>query len=375
MWCDWVPHISSISSKIPFNCSRSPICSLMNCTICDNCTLRSFRKACTEWTHDSHIAIASLASAILVVCSLSMLSVFSLLHGALSALLSSTQRVLISGKDNESPRKSGVASTVRSGASGTVFDIDTTGWSGRIHITAPVEWTTIWLAADDAHNAGHSPGAFPFVSATFIPFLLPICPNNLSHFALAFMHLLHICPGIPTQRQLFFLHKVDLTMCATDPDSSCMGEPSPILMSLLSLATNWWEHWAYSFVSLDNNTVIQYLPYAVSLTYVHLVHAPPGSPSPSPFLSLFHLLAVWSVWTTQMRLLCMPPLLAKLLLPAVFLPCIVWLLPPSIVIQWLTKLSQCFALFDCSLNNSGGQTPINKLLVYQWKHLLWAKRR
>ena len=45
------------------------------------------------------------------------------------------------------------------------------------------------------------------------------------------------------------------------------------------------------------------------------------------------------------------------------------------VIQWLTKLSQCFALFDCSLNNSWGQTHINKVLVYQWKHLLRAKRQ
>ena len=43
-------------------------------------------------------------------------------------------------------------------------------------------------------------------------------------------------------------------------------------------------------------------------------------------------------------------------------------------VQWLTKLSQCFALFDCSLNNSGGQTYINKVLVCQWKHLLRAKR-
>ena len=42
-------------------------------------------------------------------------------------------------------------------------------------------------------------------------------------------------------------------------------------------------------------------------------------------------------------------------------------------LQWLTKLSQCFAPFDCSLNNSGGQTPINKVLVYQWKHLPRAK--
>ena len=47
--------------------------------------------------------------------------------------------VSISGKDDESPRKSGVAGTVGSGAGSMVFNIDTTGWSGGIHITAPVE--------------------------------------------------------------------------------------------------------------------------------------------------------------------------------------------------------------------------------------------
>ena len=49
----------------------------------------------------------------------------------------------ISGKDAESPRKSGVAGAVRSGAGSMVFDVDATGWSGRICITAPVEQTTI----------------------------------------------------------------------------------------------------------------------------------------------------------------------------------------------------------------------------------------
>ena len=124
--------------------------------------------------------------------SLSTLSVFSLLHSGLLASLSSTQRVLISGKDDESPRKSGVAGAVGSGTSSMVFNVDTTGWSGRIHITAPVERTTIRLAAADAHDTGHSPGAFPFVSATFMSFLLPICPNDLSHFAFAFVHSLHV---------------------------------------------------------------------------------------------------------------------------------------------------------------------------------------
>ena len=38
------------------------------------------------------------------------------------------------------------------------------------------------------------------------------------------------------------------------------------------------------------------------------------------------------------------------------------------------KIVPMFCTFDCSLNNSGGQTPINKVLVYQWKHLLRAKR-
>ena len=38
------------------------------------------------------------------------------------------------------------------------------------------------------------------------------------------------------------------------------------------------------------------------------------------------------------------------------------------------KIVPMFCTFDCSLNNSGGQTPINRVLVYQWKHLLRAKR-
>ena len=81
----------------------------------------------------------SLALVILAEHSLSALLVFSLLRGTLLALLSSTWRVLISGKDDELPRKSGVAGTVGSGAGSTVFDVDTTGWSGRIRIITPVE--------------------------------------------------------------------------------------------------------------------------------------------------------------------------------------------------------------------------------------------
>ena len=220
-----VPHISSIPSKIPFNHSSSPICSLTNCAICDNCTSRSFRKACVEWTCDLHIAIASLASVILAVCSLFALPVFNLLCGALSDSLLSTQRVSISGKDDESPRKSGVAGAVRSGAGGTIFDVDATGWRGRIHITAPVERTMIQLAADNAYNARYSPGAFPFVSATFVSFLLPIRPSDLSHFAFAFMHLLHVRLGSPMHAHLFLSHGPHLVMCALGPDSSCTGGP------------------------------------------------------------------------------------------------------------------------------------------------------
>ena len=83
---------------------------------------------------------------ILAVCPLSTLPVFSLLHGTLSDLLSLTRRVLISGKDDKLPRKSGVAGAVGPGTSGTAFDVNTTGWSGGIHITAPVEQTTTCLA-------------------------------------------------------------------------------------------------------------------------------------------------------------------------------------------------------------------------------------
>ena len=177
----------------------------MNCAICDDCTSRSFRKACAEWTCDSHIAIVSLALAILVVRSLFALPVFSLLHGALSASLSSTWRVSILGKDDESSRKSGVAGS-------TIVDVDATGWRGRIHITAPVERTTIQLAADGVHNASHSPGAFPFVSTTFVSFLLPIHPSNLSHFAFAFVHSLHVHPGSPMHGHLFFSHSPHLVL-------------------------------------------------------------------------------------------------------------------------------------------------------------------
>ena len=182
----------------------------------------------------------SLASAILAVHSLPVLSVFSLLRGTLLDLLSLTQRVSISGKDNESPRKSGVASAVGSGTGSTVFDVDATGWSGRIRITAPVEQTSIQLAADDAHDASHSPGAFPFISATFLSFLLPICPNDLLHFALAFMHSLHIHPGSLMHGRLFFSHSPHLVTCALGPDSSCTGGPPTTSTTMTSsLATNW----------------------------------------------------------------------------------------------------------------------------------------
>ena len=49
---------------------------------------------------------------ILAVCSLFALPVFNLLRGVLSDSLSLTRRVSISGKDDESPRKSGVAGAV-----------------------------------------------------------------------------------------------------------------------------------------------------------------------------------------------------------------------------------------------------------------------
>ena len=211
----------------------------MNCAICDDHTSRSFRKACTEWTHDSHIVITSLASVILAVCSLFALLVFNLLHGALSDSLLLTQRVSISGKDNELLRKSGVAGAVRSGAGGTIFDIDTTGWRGGICITTPDEQTTIRLAADDAHDARYSPGAFPFVSTTFVSFLLPIRPSNLPHFSFAFVHSLHVHPGSPMHTRLFLSHGPHLVVCALGPDSSCAGgQPTTSTLSLSSLATN-----------------------------------------------------------------------------------------------------------------------------------------
>ena len=239
MRCDWVPHILSILSKIPFNHSSSLICSLMNCAICDDRTSRSFRKACAEWTHNLDIVITSLASAILAVHSLFTLPVFNLLRGTLLVLLSSTWRVLISDKDNKSPRKSGVAGAVGSGTSGTVFNVNATGWRGGICITTPVEQTTIRLAADDAHDASHSPGAFPFVSTTFVSFILPIRPSDLSYFSFAFIHSLHIRLGSPMHSHLFFSHGPHLVACALGPDSSCAGRPPTTLMLSSSLlATN-----------------------------------------------------------------------------------------------------------------------------------------
>ena len=112
----------------------------------------------------------SLASAILAVHPLSTSPVFSFLHGTLSALLLSTQRVLISGKDNELPRNSGVA--------GTVFDVDATGWSGRIRITTPVERTTIRLAADDAHNDVTHLGPSPLYPLPLYPFSSQSAPTT-----------------------------------------------------------------------------------------------------------------------------------------------------------------------------------------------------
>ena len=166
-----------------------------------------------------------------------MLSVFSLLGGALSALLSSTWRVSILGNDNESPKKSSVAGTVSSGTGGMVFNVDATSWRGGICITAPVDQTTIHLAVDNAHDTSHSPGAFPFVSATFVSFLLPIHPSDLSHFTFAFMYSLHVHPGSPTHGHLFFSHSPHLVMCVLGPDSSCTGGPpttSTTMMMLLA---------------------------------------------------------------------------------------------------------------------------------------------
>ena len=97
-----LPHILS---NTLFNCSSSPNCSPMNHAICDECTLRSLRKACTERTCDSHNAITSLPSVILLAHPWSMLSVFSLLCVVVSVSFLSTQRVSISGKDNKFPRK------------------------------------------------------------------------------------------------------------------------------------------------------------------------------------------------------------------------------------------------------------------------------
>ena len=111
----------------------------------------------------------SLALVILVEHPLSTSPVFSFLCGVLSALLLLTWRVSISGKDDESPRNSGVVGTVGSGAGGTVFDVDATSWSGGIQITAPVERTTIRLAADDAHDNITHLGPSPL-------YPLPLCP-------------------------------------------------------------------------------------------------------------------------------------------------------------------------------------------------------
>ena len=120
-----LPHISS---NTLFNHLSSPNCSPMNHAICDKCTLRSLRKACTERIRDSHNVIVSLPSVILVVHPWSALSVFIFLCSMLSVSLSSTWRVSISGRDDKLPRKRGVAGAVSSGTGGTVFDINATGW-------------------------------------------------------------------------------------------------------------------------------------------------------------------------------------------------------------------------------------------------------
>ena len=148
-----IPHILS---NTLFTHSSSPSCSLMNCIIWDVHASSSLQNNCTARTYDLQSVIMFFASVILSMHPLSMASVFTFLCGTLSVLLPLTRRVLISGKDNELPRKSSMAGMVDSGSGSTVFDDDATGWSGGIHITTPVRQTTIQLDVDDAHNASYS---------------------------------------------------------------------------------------------------------------------------------------------------------------------------------------------------------------------------
>ena len=310
-----------------FNHLSSPDCSPMNCAICNKHTSRSLRKACVERTCDSHNVIESLPSVILSVCPWSALLVFSFLCGVLLILLSSTQKVSISGRDDESPRKRGVAGMVGSGAGSMVFNIDTTGWSGGICITAPVEWTIIQLAAGDAHNAGHSPGAFPFGSATFMSFLLPIHPSNLLHFAFAFMHSLHICLG-----SLIFLTQPALGhMCAVSRfilhgwttyhfDDNVNVTHHELVRALDS-----------TLLVCRTGLLIRHLPCTAPLTCTHWVCAWARAlfPSPLPCLTLPHhwvIRLVWMTWMGQFVTLLQP---ISLLLPFVLCLCATLLLLSS----------------------------------------------
>ena len=82
-------------------------------------------------------------------------------------------------------------------------------------------------------------GAFPFGSATFVSFLLPIHPSDLSYFTFAFVHSLHICLGSLTHGCLFFKHSLHLVVCVLGLDSSCTGGlPTTLMTTTLSLATN-----------------------------------------------------------------------------------------------------------------------------------------
>ena len=135
-----------------------------------------------ERTHDSHNAIVSLPSVILLVCPSSVLLVFIFLHSMLSVLLLLTQRVSISGRDNELPRKKGVAGMVSSGTGSMVFNINTTGWSGGIHIAAPVEQTTTCLATGQ------------YTQHWSLTWDLPLC----------ICHLCVLSPLYPSQRLVAF---------------------------------------------------------------------------------------------------------------------------------------------------------------------------
>lgn len=149
--------------------------------ICDKCTSRSLRNACATWAFYLQSMNVCFASAICALHSLSMLSVFALLHSVLSVSLLSTQSASILDKDDESPRNSGVANMDGSGGGSTVFDDETLDWSGCIQIVRPVGQDTVWSAMDNIlySTPVTLPGTFPSASASFISFL-PTCPLNLS---------------------------------------------------------------------------------------------------------------------------------------------------------------------------------------------------